>query len=226
MTLRNQKSRQRSFSDDTNSPHMTDAINAGDPTKMMRSATTTTKHHSHPHRHGHGHGYGNRPRSKSCEVHKKNHSAKRSSHVTHSPSRHHLHHHVRGRTSPKTLPCHQHQQLRGKLWIRPVAVVEKRHPFQPASDAAASQAVEDEDTSPAPTSRKDGPRFANRTFVDPTSSKDDPLIRTVTDSPVYDREMIWTSVVSQNSSFLQQRHGPKKVIFGESGKPIQARDVF
>jgi len=219
MALRKQKTqfchRHRSFSEDTNSPYNQNSTTMGiDNTLILgntfnnkMASVSVTKKHPHLHRHG------NRPRSKSCDrhVHKKNNSTKRNP-GTQSPSRHHLH----GRVSPKTLPC---QQLHGRLWIRPVVVKRNSIPFKPVMMASAV----------APQVSEDVSSNSNGTFA-PISSKDDPLIRQVTDYPDYDEEMMWAT--SQSSSFQSlQRRGttsPKRtrITFGESGKPIQPRNAF
>jgi len=202
--------RHRSYSDQiSSSAHDSTGI-----TNANNKMTPTTKKHSHSHRH-----HGNRPRSKSCDrhVHKKNSSTKHN-HGTRSPGRHHVHghHHVQGRVSPKNLPC---QQLHGRLWIRPMVVNRSSHPFKPVLSSAA-------------------PQVDRNSTCAPISIKYDPLVRQVTGSPIHDdnEEMMWATSLaprSLNSSFqsLQKRHGgtsPKnlRLIFGESGKPIQPRNAF
>mmetsp|Transcript_30632 Transcript_30632/g.56144 ORF Transcript_30632/g.56144 Transcript_30632/m.56144 type:complete len:220 (-) Transcript_30632:750-1409(-) len=219
MTITNEEAplfgspRERSFSDGMNSPH-----NPSDRANSINKMTTTTKKYSNPHPQRH---HGNhRPRSKSCDryhrhssthVRKKKCSTK-SIPGTHSPIRRH----VQGRMSPKTL---SHQQVHGRLWIRPVPVRRVSFLFKPVSASIPPQVEE---------------ARGNHTFA-PISPKENPLVSRVAGSSIYDKEMIWVALgLSPNSSFNShqlQRHGRinaknSRIVFGQSGKPIRPRNAF
>jgi len=220
MTITNEEAplfgspRERSFSDGMNSPD-----NPTDGANSINKMTTTTKKYSNPHPQRH---HGNhRPRSKSCDryhrhsstqVRKKKCSAKRSIPGTHSPIRCH----VQGRVSPKTL---SHQQLYGRLWIRPVPVRRASFPFKPVSAGIPPQVEV---------------ARGNHTFA-PISPKENPMFSRISGSSIYDDEVIWVTLgLSPNSSFNShqlQRHGrinakTSRVVFGQSGKPIRPRNIF
>ena len=161
------------------------------------------KKHSHPHRHN-----GNRQRSKSWDrVHRKKYQPRRILDA-HSPihHHHHHHHHHHGRVSPK---CSSSSELRGHLWIRPVAR-RQTMPSRPVSVGVAPQVEA---------------RGINNYDFAPISPKNDPSVR-VAQSPTLDDEMsLFTSPSSSFNSF--QRCGitscakKTRICFGQSGKPIK-----
>mmetsp|Transcript_31024 Transcript_31024/g.66039 ORF Transcript_31024/g.66039 Transcript_31024/m.66039 type:complete len:227 (-) Transcript_31024:188-868(-) len=226
MTHPNEKARfhrERSNSDHTNSSHNPSDITMRTDITVVgpqgNKTAITGKKHSHPQSHRHGNRK-NRPRSKSCDrhrrplpthVHKKKSSAKRGA-GAHSPT-----HHPHGRVSPKSsASC---QQLCGRLWIRPVAVSRKPFAFKSAS-ASIQPHVE--------TFGVDSKY--NDTFA-PISSQENAMVRMVTDSPMFDDEMmLLTSSASSFNPFQRQGSGvsapQKQIIFGESGKPIRPRHAF
>jgi len=223
--------RDRSYSENTNPTDTT----MGTETVITNNAPNnkmaiTNKKNSHPHRHGN-----DRPRSKSCDrhchhspsVHKKkystNHSMRRIIPGTHSPS--HRHH---GSVSPKSSSSSSSQQLRGKMWIRPVATRTSTMPFRPVLASVAHSP----NASSAEQQVEDSRGLFNDNNFTPVAPKNVSPFRQVTVSPILDDDemMLYTSPNSSFDSF--QRHGgrtsPKsaRIIFGESGKPIKPRNAF
>mmetsp|Transcript_2292 Transcript_2292/g.4939 ORF Transcript_2292/g.4939 Transcript_2292/m.4939 type:complete len:228 (-) Transcript_2292:192-875(-) len=192
-----------------------------------------------------------RPRSKSCDRLTRHHSPtvhKKKQSTNHLHSRRRLpgnisalsspsHHQQHGRVSPiKSISSpsssSNSQQLRGRLWIRPVAVRRNMMHFQPV--LASSGALPSVD--PAEHLVRDI-GCVDRSCWDyaPVSyTKQDPLVRPRTASPVlFDDDIMLYAALSPKSSFdsifyqsgkMKQKSKSSRIIFGESGKPIKPRN--
>lgn len=174
--------------------------------KATAAAAITSKAHSHDHR-NHG---PNRPRSKSCDVHKRKHpsSYKRENSGHRSPAYYH-HHHPQGRASPKVA----NQQLHGHLWIRPVPVKvdgrQHQSPVTPAQELANDYKMD---------VTSEFSKDVKKYYFAPLSPN-----RQLASSPtmLYDDEMmLFDDSVQPDSSSRNEAHN---IAFGESGKPIMPR---
>ena len=205
--------RDRSYSDNAN-PSTATIDEAAPASNKMTTAKKQQCHHHHGN---------NRPRSKSCDltVHKKKYPTvhKYIPDASHSPI---AHQYYGGRNSPSS--C----KLRGKMWIRPVAVRGPASFMPPGANEA-----------PSPTAKERRRRVEGDEGVGNVSASSfsfSPLhspVRRGTQSPEDDVMMEYevSSPSSFDCSYYEHRVGsgsPKstRIIFGESGKPIKPRIAF
>ncbi|KAL9190010.1 hypothetical protein ACHAXT_009685 [Thalassiosira profunda] len=174
------------------------------PTDPKVAAAAAKKH---PHRHG------QRPRSKSCDLHRR-------SPTLHKPRKYPTHHKIvpgthspGGRNTPKSL-------YRGNMWVRPVAV------RAPAKYVGAYGRV-------APFASEQGAHHVDEATVG-TDFGPFSHVRQVSQSPVLDDDEAMMAFASPCTSFDSYGEGgvgptgsPKaaRITFGESGKPIKPRRV-
>mmetsp|Transcript_3961 Transcript_3961/g.7376 ORF Transcript_3961/g.7376 Transcript_3961/m.7376 type:complete len:288 (+) Transcript_3961:250-1113(+) len=191
----------------------------------------TKKHNSHHHQHQlliH-HNHGNRPRSKSCDLHR-HHSTpvhKKKIYPHHHPKRTqspgaagNQRANVGGRISPANSP-----KLKGKMWIRPAAAI----PFIPVLAGAAPTSTKEQQNQQQVNDLKE---FIHLSSLDASLP---PPVRQVTNgsspSPTsFDDEMMLYAAPDAPFNPSSQLKGgpasPTRVIFGESGKIIMPRSAF